>query len=143
MSTIETKYLDRFLKLPKEALPLRGNRMLVEVLPNEELTSKGGIVIAVDPKSFTSTTAQNRPKLAVVLATGAGYVDDETGEPIDPDITPGSVVLVSEMGLKYYSQFPGINEYTGEVLALTRESEIHVSWPSIDAYLEYRKLLNS
>lgn len=138
---LESKYLGRFSRLTHEQLPLRGNRLLVEVLPKEEIKTAGGLFIQSSMADHKSTTEQNRAKLAVVLATGPGYYNDETGEDVELDIKPGSVILVSEMGLKYYSHFPGLVEYTGETLALTRDSEVHISWPSLEAYTAYRNSL--
>jgi len=140
---METKYLERFKKLTKEQLPLRGSRLIVEVLPKEEIKTKGGLIVHADVNSVKTTTDQNRPTLAVVLATGSGYYDDETGDDVAMDVPVGAVCLISQMGLKYYSHFPGISEYTGETIALTRESEIHMYWPNLEAYQAYKDALNA
>ena len=138
---MESKYLQRFSKLASGQLPLRGNRLLVEVLPKEEIKSKGGLILNAASSSHKTTTEQNRAKLAIVLASGNGYYDEEGGEDVPLDVQPGAVILVSEMGLKYYSEFPGIQEYTGEIIALTRDSEVHASWPSVEEYKRYQEAL--
>lgn len=138
---MQSKYLARFTRLEKGMLPLRGNRLVVEVLPKEELRSKGGLIIGSDVK-YKGSAQDFQPTLAVVLATGPGYFDDETGADIEMDVVPGNLILVSDMGLKYYSQFPGLDEYTSNTIAITRDSEIHAMWNSIEAYLAYAAVLN-
>jgi co-chaperonin GroES (HSP10) len=137
---MESRYLSRFAKLAEGQLPLRGNRLLVEVLPKEEIKSKGGLIINSVSSSHKTTTEVNRAKLAIVLVSGNGYFDED-GEDVALDVRPGAIIMVSEMGLKYYSEFPGITEYTGETLALTRDSEIHAAWSSIEAYKAYQQTL--
>ncbi len=134
-------YLGRFSKLAEGQLPLRGNRLLVEVLPKAEIKSKGGLILQSSMKDHKTTTEMNRAKLAIVLVSGNGYYDEEGGADVPLDIRPGSVIMVSEMGLKYYSEFPGITEYTGEILALTRDSEIHAALSSIEEYAKYQEVL--
>ena len=136
---MESKYLARFSKVP---LPLRGNRIIVEVVPQEEIKTAGGIIVASD-SSYKGTAADLKPCLAIVLACGPGYYDDETGADVNMDITPGQVVLVSEVGLKKYSQFPGLKDYTRDTIALTRDSEVHIRWNSIADYLAYSAALNA
>ncbi len=141
---MESKYLERFKKVASK-LPLRGNRILVEVLPKEELKSAGGIILNAPTSDHRSRTEQHRAKVAVVVAVGSGYFDDssEEGEDVPLDIQPGNVVMLSEFGLKYYSEFPGLSEYTGESLALALDKDVHCAWESIEAFKEYQKLLNS
>lgn len=140
---MESKYLARFQKISSADFPLRGNRLLVEVLPKEELKSQSGLYMSASASDHRTSTNENRADLALVLATGNGYYDEETEENVDLDIKVGSVILVSRMGLRLYSDFPGIAEYTKETIALTRDSEVHCSWPSIEAYIEYRNKLNN
>lgn len=147
---MESKYLARFQKLESGQLPLRGNRMLVEVLPKPEIKSAGGLVLSSGNDTRTSTK-ENQADVAIVLAVGTGYVetvvDEATGEEkqvdVDIDIKPGSVILVSRMGLRLYSQFPGLADYTAETIALTRDTEVHCAWPSIEAFNAYQATLNS
>lgn len=141
--SLTSKYLERFSKLKTRQLPLRGNRVLVEVLPKEEFKAgNSGLIMAAESDSRTSTE-QNRADLAIVLAVGDGYFNEETGKLEPLDIEVGNVILVSRMGLKLYSQFPGIPEYTKETLALTRDSEVHAAWSSLEEYQAYSKALNS
>ncbi len=139
---MQTKYLKRFEKVvTNKHLPLRGDRIFVEVMPKEEIKSAGGIILNSLASDHKTTTEQHRPLIAVVLATGTGFIDDESGEPIDMDVKPGSVIMISPYSLTYMSTFPGIPEATAEVLAMCKESDVSLSWPSIEAYEEYRKAL--
>ncbi len=139
---MESKYLHRFSKVTQEIFPLRGSRILVELLPKEELKTAGGLVIASSLNDHRTSTDVNKALLGVVLAVGNGYVDDEGNESA-VEVKPGYVVMLSQFGVRPYSHFPGVAEYTSESIALTRESEIHCAWPSMDAYQEYRKALNT
>jgi co-chaperonin GroES (HSP10) len=142
---VESKYLNKFAKLREAGdrlSTLVGDRITVEVLPKEELKSAGGIVIASDISNVRSSTEENRPTLAIVLEVGAG-VFDENGEDVPSLVEPGNIILVSAAGLKLYSQYPGLLDYTANTIAMTRESEIHRIWPSIEAFQEYKALLNS
>ena len=142
---MESKYLERFKRLTEvpDSYCLRGDRIVVEMLPKEEIKSKGGIILQSDPNQVRGeTAAQGQPTLCVVLACGSGYTDDD-GNDVALDYEPGAVVLVSELGLKKYSTFPGMNDYNQGTIALTRESEVHMFWPSIAAYETYKKTLNA
>lgn len=139
---LKSEYLERFKRL-KEAnasFLLHGDRLIVEVLPKEEI-KMGLITIAVDPKSIKNQTTQHLPTLVVVLQAGEGY-EDEDGNDVPMPYSQGEVLLVSEPGLRPYSQFPGISELVSNKIALTRESEVHMSWPSIEAYEAYKAALN-
>ncbi len=134
---MQSKYYEKFSKLSASQLPLRGNRLLVEVFPKEEIKSKGGLIISSDRTSHRTTTEQNRGTLAIVLAAGPGYVNERNDEDVPLEMQVGAIILVSDYGLKYFSQFPGLNEYTQESIAITRDTEIHAFWPSLEAYLAY------
>jgi co-chaperonin GroES (HSP10) len=139
---LETKYLDNFkrLGLRKELFQLRGDRILVEILPKEELTTASGLFIATDTK-YRSATNENQATLGVVLLVGEGYYDEETGVDKPMDIKPGNIVLLSSMGLKYYSSFPGIQGYVPNTLALSRDSEVHMIVPDFAAYEQMKEVL--
>lgn len=139
---MESKYLNRFKRVDRTDFPLRGNRILVEVLPKEELKSAGGLIMNSVSSDHRTSTNENRADLAIVLACGDGYIDDD-GTEVPMDLQPGNVILVSRMGLRLYSDFPGLQEYTKETIALSRDTEVHCAWPSIDAYVAYRSKLNS
>jgi co-chaperonin GroES (HSP10) len=140
---MQSIYLERFKRLKESGalFHLHGNRLIVEVLPKEEL-KKGSLIIASDMKNLKSSTEENRAQLAVVLAVGNGYFDEATGKVEALPYEQGEVILVSPFGLKYYSQFPGIVDFTDQKIALTRESEIHMSWNDFKAFEKYKAALN-
>lgn len=138
---METKYLDRFLRLAPGQLPLRGNRLLVELLPKEEVLTAGGLVIATNLNDHRSTTKENQADLAVVLAAGPGYYSDDTGEDVALDVKPGNVVMLTRYGIRAFSSFPGVLDFTQDTIAMCRDSDIHAAWESIEAYEQYRAAL--
>jgi co-chaperonin GroES (HSP10) len=140
---LESKYLNRFKKLREcgtGEYTLIGNRLLVEVLPKEELKSAGGLVIATTLNQKSDTTA-NQATLAIVLLVGEGYYDEDGNDAPMP-FEVGNIVLVSDMGLKKYTSFPGMAAYTENSIALTRDSEVHLKFPSVEAYEKVKELLN-
>ena len=139
---IESKYLEKFKRLQehKDLYTLRGDRLLIEILPKEELTTASGLVIAtVD--DYRSTTKDNQATLGIVLLVGVGYYDEDTGKDVPLDVQPGNIVLLSGMGLKLYSSFPGCQGYIPNTIALTRNSECHMIIPNADAYEKYKAVL--
>lgn len=139
---MEPKLLRKFEKLSAEQLPLRGGRVLIEILPKEEIKTSGGLIIATLDENHRTFTNQKRGDLAVVLAVGSGYVDND-GNPINIDLAVGNVVMIRHESLQYFSQFPGLVESPGDSLAMTTEGDIIASWPSMEAYNKYRETLNS
>lgn len=138
---METKYLNRFEKLTSSDLPMRGNRLLLELLPKQEVKTKGGLVIATSLTDHRSTTVENAADVAVVLAVGEGYYGDD-GAAVPMDIQVGNVVLISRYGMRTYSSFPGISDYVADTIALARDSDTHVKWDSIEAFEAYVAKLN-
>jgi co-chaperonin GroES (HSP10) len=137
----QPRFLEQFKKIadlnPKPALV--GSRMIVEMLPEQEV-KRGGIIIAADTKQVGGVS-DLQPVLALVLWSGEGTVD-ENGNEEPCKYSPGEVVLVSKHGVRYYSSFPGI-DYTENKIALTRESEVHVSWESLEAFEQMVKALSA
>lgn len=124
---MQSKYLAFFRQL-KERQPgfyqLFGSRILVEVLPEPEMKTAGGLVIASSSRQITDTQ-ENKFTAAVVIAVGKGYYDDESGEDVALSVKPGQVVEVVRTGLRKYSTHPMLGgQYSGGELATTRESDI-------------------
>lgn len=138
---MESKYLSQFEKV--KSFRLRGNRVLIEPLPKEEIKTAGGLFVASSLSDHRSTTEQNRAVLAYVLAVGAGYYDDETKEDVGLDVAPGNIVLVSAFGMRAYSSFPGLVGYTQDSVALIRDSDVNAVWANSEAYDQYAKELAS
>jgi chaperonin GroES len=85
-----------------------GDRLIVEVLDEEELTVSG--IVLPD-------TAKEKPQRARVLAVGPGVRNQETGEYIQMDVAEGDEVVFSKYG------GTEIKLGTDEVLIL-RESDV-------------------
>ena len=66
-----------------------GDRLIVEVLEEEELTV-GGIVLP--------DTAREKPQRGKVLAVGPGARNQETGEYIQMEVAAGDEVIFSKYG---------------------------------------------
>lgn len=140
---MESKYLERFRSLSEVkkdiGFRLNGSRLLVEILPAKEIKTASGLVLS-SPDTFKATADSFKALLGIVLLTGEGYVDDD-GKDVPMETKIGQVVVLNEFGLKYYSQFPGIADYTKNTVAMTSESEIQMSFDSIDEFIKYEKAL--
>ena len=66
-----------------------GDRLIVEVLEEEELTVSG--IVLPD-------TAREKPQRGRVLAVGPGERSEHTGEPIPMDVAVGDEVIFSKYG---------------------------------------------
>jgi len=138
----QSKYLASFERLKAEGAGLYmlpGNRLIIEVFEKEELKTSGGIFVGVDQRDHRSTTQENRALVGLVLLSGSGYTDAD-GETVELDYQPGNVVILSEYGVKYYSEFPGIT-VTKQTLGMTADSEVSMSFPSIEAFNKAKELL--
>lgn len=142
--TYVSKYLEQFKRLEnkKDVYRLNGGRVLIEVLPRPEVKSSGGIVLAA-PSGFVkgSTFETQTGTVGIVLLTGEGYIDSD-GTPYEIDLKIGSIVMVNDFGIKTLSMFPGLEQYTAQSLAVIDETTVQMTWPSIEAFDEYSKILN-
>jgi len=114
---------------------------LIEVLPPKEIKTASGIVLSAPRDHVKSTAESQQHLLGIVLLTGAGYVDSDNN-PIPLDVEVGNIVMINELGLRYFSTFPGINNYTKNTLALTSENDIQMVFPNMEAFEKYEALLN-
>lgn len=135
--SIKSKYLSIFNSVPLSLLPqVSGNRMLIELLPKEELKTAGGLLLAT-VSTHKSDIEWLRPKLGVVLIKGGGVINEQgTYEAIPFKV--GAVCLVSEHAPKSMSTFPGLEGIVTDEVALINRFDVHMSWDSIDTYVEYR-----
>lgn len=136
---MKSKYLSKFMNLQPNQLaklPIAGSRLLIELMPQEEVKSSGGIYLTTGLKDNLQA-----PTVGIVLAVGEGY-EDENGEPLPVDIGVGAVVLVANFSVSAFSTFPGLIGYTGGDIAFVREGDVAASWVSIEAFDEYARELN-
>jgi co-chaperonin GroES (HSP10) len=125
---MKSKYLRFFQKL-KEQRPnfyqLYGSRILVEVLPDPEVKTAGGLIVS-GVRNQVTDTQENKFTAAVILAVGAGYYNDETNEDVPLTLKPGQVVEVVRTALRRYSTHPALgSQFTTGDLATTKEADIN------------------
>jgi co-chaperonin GroES (HSP10) len=105
--------------------------LLVERIKPGEVKTKSGLIIADAKHLQVTAITADRPHWAIVLDVGAGFYDDETGEPVPLGVTPGDVVLLGQMSAKYFSTAEVIADYLGldityqpDSIGVVRESEV-------------------
>lgn len=139
---MESKYFDKWKKLREEGknlYQLRNNNILVEVLPEEETVSKGGIVLATAGKKFVEEGAQGLA--CVVLDVGQGYWDAENDKYIPLEVQPGNIVLLPKFSVQIFKAFPGFPEYTEMKLGFTLEGEVKLLYKDYKSYEEAKNIL--
>jgi co-chaperonin GroES (HSP10) len=110
-------YLEKIKSLAEAGmLTLAGNRILIELLEEGEQTTKGGIITNVAPARLRHDSG-DRARVAVVLATGPGYVTDD-GENVDMTYKAGDYVLINQFGAKTFGAFFGLAEYKADSIGL-------------------------
>lgn len=140
---MQSKYLAAFKRLKETAndhFILNSDRMVVEILPKEEL-KMGSIVIASSLKDARNSTEENRAVLAVVLLVGDGYEDDD-GNDVPVKYQPGEIIMLPYNSLRPYTQFPMLIGYTANEIAQTREGEVVMSWHNFESYEICKKAIN-
>lgn len=139
MDKAESKYLAKFKNTNKK---LNGSRLLVEVLPPKEIKSAGGLVLSSNSDTHKATADSYRAVLAVVLMVGEGYVD-EAGAAMEMETKVGDIVMLNDFGMRYYSQFPGLDDYTKNKIAMTTESEVQLKFSGAEEFLSFEQTLNT
>lgn len=139
---LESVYLEKFKRLQdhKDLYQLCGDRLLVEILPKEELKSEGGLIIAT-ADNYRTATKENQAILGVVLLVGEGYYDEASGKDSPLNAKVGNIVLLSGMGIRHYSTFPGVNGYVPNTIGITRDSECHLIIPDFERYESLKAVL--
>lgn len=137
-------YLKKFenVRDRQDLFRLNGGRVIVEILDEGEIKTAGGLIVA-QVNSARSNVVQNKCVVAQVVMVGQGYYDPETNKDIPLDVQVGEVVAVNELGLRYYSKFPAVDQYAQDSLAMITDDDIQMKFPNIEAYAEFRKLVNA
>lgn len=142
---MQSKYITKFQRINnKEARKnyrLNGSRVLIEILPQPELKSAGGLLLTAPSEIVRAGVEHMKPILAIILLTGEGYFDSN-GDDVPMSVEPGNIVMVNDLALRALSTFPGLGDYSANSIALTDESSIQMQWPNLDAYKAYEALLN-
>ena len=132
---LTTKYAAAFKRLAANPSLYKpdGNTLLVEVLPKQELKSKGGIILG-KADTHKATSEDFRRDLGLVLLRGA---EVDSGAPEE-----GELILMPFNPL-YLSEFPGLNEYTQGTLALVDASSVLFRYPNAESFNKAKELLNA
>lgn len=135
---MESNYKEQFDKLaatePK-LYTLRGATLLVELLPKEELTSKGGIIIG-QASNQRANAEEFRRGVGIVLLQGDGYSDGT-----EMDIKPGMVIMLPYNPM-YLSEWPGLKGYTQNSLALVNEGDVLFAYKSYKDFLKAKEVFS-
>jgi co-chaperonin GroES (HSP10) len=129
---VQSKYLKEFQVLRETGLmpKVRGECMVVECLPKQEMKTAGGIILGAVDKTHRGTAEDTRRGLAIIVAIGEAVTEFEVGQ----------VVLLPYSPL-YLSEFYGIKGYTQNTIALVNESDILVSYKSLSQLEEIETAL--
>jgi len=141
----EPEYLERFKKLEqsKSKGVLEGNQLLIEKLEEEEdRKSKGGIILA-NSKHGRSMNDLHESTMAVILQTGEGSYDPNTGKAIPLDRALGNVIQVANPALTWETTTPLIQEGIPEnKIARIDDRAVIRSWPCMQDYLKDLEVVN-
>lgn len=130
---MKPKYLDKVQACVKEGiLGLNGNRILLEMLEEEEPTTKSGIITSVGKEK--SIHAADRARVAVVLAAGPGYDVEETQESVPLEYKAGDYVLVNQFAVKTFGAFFGLSEYRPDSIGLATDDLIQARIANFEAF---------
>jgi co-chaperonin GroES (HSP10) len=138
-----TKEFTRLKALGPETFVLRGSTIIVELVPDEELKTKGGIIIATPSDHVRKSVTEHKLQVGRVLMTGQGYWDEEKEAYVPLDVEPGAIVILPQYSTQLISTFPGIARPTGNKLALVKESELLAYYPNETAYNTAKAELNA
>lgn len=106
---MKPRYLDKVGQAVKEnLLVINGNRLLIELLEEEEVKTASGIITnVVEKKTYESA---ERARIAVVLAVGPGYATDDNEEVAIPHKS-GDFILVNHLGVVKFGEFLDMRNY--------------------------------
>ena len=116
---MKPRYLDKVGQAVKEnLLVINGNRLLIELLEEEEVKTASGIITnVVEKKTYE---AAERARVAVVLAVGPGYSTDEDGD-VDMPYKTGDYILVNHLGVVKFGEFLDMRNYKPYTVGLVTD----------------------
>lgn len=134
------KYLPHFDKI-RGSLNLVGNRILIELLPKDELKTAGGLIMAADLKGHRTQTSDARPQIAMVLALGTETTDPVTGELVAGSrYQVGNVLWITKHPI-VISEFPGLGSTDNKIALITDDpSDVHAVWKDLEEYERFKQL---
>lgn len=114
---------------------LRGSAILAELLPEQELKTKGGLIIATDSDQRKGNSVNaHKLEIAVVLDTGPGDYDPDTRSYDPLDIKPGNVLILNQYAHQPVSKLPGITIPLSNKLVLVPPTGVLAIYPDMAAY---------
>lgn len=146
----KSKYLEAFkavAEVAREAYHLIGDNLLVEEIPEEELKTKSGLVLATGDRKMIDGVEANRPVFVRVLAVGEGYYQDEDKSSSSPQVVPldvnvGDIILVGKLSVAWFSAFGNLVTSKGCRIGRCRESDIAQRFKGEEGYAKYFNTLN-
>lgn len=133
------QFFEELTKRGEDTFILRGSTLIVEVMDEEELKSKGGIILATSSDHKRNSFEENRLNVARVLMVGDGYIGDD-GESVPCDVKPGAYILLPKYSTQYVSIFPGLSIPTKNKIGLVKEDQILAYYPSEEAYSQAKAI---
>ncbi len=131
---MSSKYIEKIQNGIKEAgvdnVRLIGSTLLVEVVQRERKTASG-ILLSARPEGKELTEC-------VIIAVGAGFYDDETGEDVPMDTKVGDIVYAEPMNVRLLYSFP-VAGYTPHDIGLLDEGQILMRFRGEASVTAFRK----
>lgn len=141
MEQQKPEYLEKF-KEAAGSFQLFGNKILIERMELGEVRTAGGLIVA-DTSSVRSDLRMQKPHLGVVLAVGPGYYDADENKYQPLDVQPGNIVIISSVGVQYYSLLPGSSSYNSNKVGITTESDVQMRFADLEAFNNYSKIMSA
>lgn len=137
--------LTKFKKVALEAsdtYKLVGNILIVQVINEDEIKTKSGLVIAQSIKNQVTSVGANKPTFARVLMTGEGYYDDD-GTETALETKVGDIVLVPSVDIKFLSVFGKLMSSSDNQLGMVRDSEVQMRFKGQEGFDKFFGVLNN
>lgn len=122
-------------ELGKDVFVLRGSTLIVEIQPEQELKTAGGLYMApVSDHVRGQSINAHKLEIGKVLMAGEGYWNEETKATEPLEAQPGAIVILPQYSTSTLSMFPGIPRPTGNKLAMVKMGDVLAYYPSKEAF---------
>lgn len=130
---MQSKYLATFEKLMKEGvIGLQGDRILIELLKEEERKTTGGIIL---PETESDKFRGDKAQFCKVLAVGPGKLDEQ-GRLIKVSVQAGDTIMVNQYQVKWLKDFGGVFNFKEGTIGLIEEEAVHICVFDINRFQE-------
>lgn len=127
------------LALGRHLFKLTGTLLMVEKLPDTEVKTASGLVMATNTSQMNGIGA-SMPVFLKVVAVGEGTYDDDGIEEA-VDVQPGAIILVGDSSVRWLSHMP-MPLYQPNSIGITRENEIQIKFETEEDYNQWRQLVS-